>query len=718
MPSAYFDVQDWSEGVNSSTNQDEIPPNASPLGLNASLLTTAGGRAIPTKRLGMTTLNATPVTGTPTIHGAYEFERTTGGTTTRTHLLVSDGGRLDSVDSNGALTTISASAFTSGDYLPDFTTAQNLCFIANGQDAIQKYDGTSLTNAGITRPTVGTFAGAAGAAGTPNATYELRVTYRNSSTGHESSISDTATSTVTLTSEKLDVSNVPVSGDGQVDQRRIYVRNTATMAYFFLVHTIEDNVSTTASDINWTDSSLITKAPDTTENDPPAAHKYVVWHRNRLFAAGAHANPSQITFSKLGLPEAFDPDNFERINELDGDIITGLYSYSDMLIIFKENSVWGLIGDNPATWEVRPLFRDLGCVSHRSICSGSGWLFWWGRKGPTAWDGASLPVLIGLEYIHRDVATTQINQLYVNRIACGVDIMTSEVFWAIPAGASTVLSKILVWNLRLNRWSGLWDPMEVGCFATVQDTEGFPRVFLHGLKGQAFRMNQGTIDGVAPGTTHTGTFTAVTDGDPPMTITDLTASFDTTGGGLVERKVTVLDSNGRQVGSIRPKITSNTSTVLTISPSVSGMTNGGTYTYVVGAPNFVWDTAVFDQDLPFHKKRYEFVYLSGEASSAANIWLDMEVDYNSATRKTRTVSLTQPAGSLGSGLWSGFWGSGEWGSMIWGSPQGSNLPRRFRVGMRGHAIQCRIRSPYPNQPFVLRKFGVRSMIATDRREDT
>lgn len=707
MPQAYLDVQEWSGGVITAQSRDEIPQNASPHALNASLSSVEGRLGIPSKRLGMKCLNRTQIGTATTIHGAYEFIFVRGdGVLRRYHLIVSDDGRLDSISSTGTTKALSVSAFTAGDYIPDFTTAQNLCFIANGQDAVKLFDGLTLGLAGITRPTVGTMAGTAGAAGTPNGTYELRVTYRNSKTGHESSVSDTATSTVTLSSETLDLTNIPVSSEARVDQRRIWVRNTSTMAYFFLVHTISDNTSTTASSVDWTDSSLITRAPDTSENDPPGAHRYLEWHRNRLYAAGVSSAPSQVFYSKLGKPEAFDPDNFERINELDGEPITALYSMQDMLLVFKRTSLWAIIGDNPSTWQVRQLSNDTGCLSHRSIVAIEGSLYWWSEHGPVQWSGSGGIESIGMDLLYPEFVGTVMNDSQRERIAAGVKQGEGEVLFAVPSSQSTVLDLIYIWNHRLGRWSGVWDPMDIGTFSTARDTNGYPRLYLHNLKGQVFQMGMGLIDGVCTGTV-SGTFTA-----GATSISSITgqSGFDTTGGGLVERKVTILDSNGAQVGTFRPKIASNTASVLTFDRTLHGLTNGSTYTFVVGAPNFVWETKAFDHDLPFHKKRYEFIYLGAESSSANNHWLDIEVDYTSGTQKTKTLTFAYP-------VIAAEWGVSNWDAVNWDDVTTSNIPRRYRVGMRGHTIRCRIRSPYPNETFVLRKFGIRAMVATDRRED-
>jgi hypothetical protein len=180
-----------------------------------------GGKPLATKRKGVSLINATPITGASPIIGQFHYYNTSTGT--NYHALVSRNGRLDTRALDNTITNRST-ALTAGDYYPDFSIANNLLFIVNSQDRL-KFDGTSVTIFGITRPTVGSMAGAAGAAGLHNGTYDLRVTYYNSATGNESSASDTATATVTVANQAIDwtkdgwvdhglgLSEIGVSGD-------------------------------------------------------------------------------------------------------------------------------------------------------------------------------------------------------------------------------------------------------------------------------------------------------------------------------------------------------------------------------------------------------------------------------------------------------------------------------------------------------------------------
>src|SRR3990167_4372173 len=255
-------LENWADGVNTSAASDMVPPTASPRGYNSALTLIGAGRAAVTKRRGCSVMNATALTGTPAILGQFMYRRLASGVFTQYHLLIGDSGRFEWMNTSGTLTTIGASTFSSGTYYPDFAVANNLAFIVNGQDA-KKFNGTAAQTFGIVEPSTAPTLADNGGAGSHNGTYEAKVTFYNSATGHESSAGATS-GTVTVTNKKIDWTAIPTSADSQVDSRRLYLRNTATQANFYRVTTISDN-STTTYTSNVADTSLTVIGPDTEE---------------------------------------------------------------------------------------------------------------------------------------------------------------------------------------------------------------------------------------------------------------------------------------------------------------------------------------------------------------------------------------------------------------------------------------------------------------------
>lgn len=689
-------IGDWGEGVITSMETDALPPNASPRGWNAVMISLGGNKATIAKRRGMRTSNRTPVTGSPVLLGQAWFKRYAGGTYTGYHLLFGDNGRVETLNSDG--TTSLIGTLTSGTYYPSVEVADNIACVVNGVDA-KKYDGTEWTNLGITRPTVGTLAGAAGAAGSPNGTYELRVSFGCSTTGAESSASDTAAATVSVSSQAINWSNLPVSADPQVDRRYLLVRNTATMTQFYRAGTVTDNTSATAT-TDFTDANLITVAPDTAENDPvPTGVKYLAWHNSRLFAA----SDTRLYFSNLDAPEAFDPDNWESVNPDDGQVITAIHKAYDTLLIFKTHSLYALLGDDPQSWKFVLLDPQIGTTSSRSVVTVEGRTYFWSDQGPMVWDAAGAPRQIG-NLIQPTWGPDALNYGQLARVCAVADIPNQHVLFAVPETGQSRNSLIIPFNYRLGRWaSDRWDPMDVASFTTVEDTNGRPWVMLGNYAGQAFKWWDADNDGVASGTM-SGTFTAA--GTSVTTVTDAGATFDTTGAGLIERKVSILDSAGQPLGSTRQRITTNDATSFTLAAAVAGLTVGATYTYVVGGPDFQWDTAWQLNGLEFFKKRYEFLYAQLNATpTAIEIGIDLAFNYDTGAGQRKSLSFSTEAPDA-------TWDSSLWDAATYGTQ--AHVNKRLRVGRTGWCWRARFTNPYPDETVGLMGCGMRGEFLTDK----
>jgi len=684
--------EDWAEGVNTSLEPDRLPPNASPRGRNAVFFGVGPGQVAIRRRKGCAIGNVTPITGSPAILGQYAYKKISAGAITQQHLLVSAGGRLDILASGTASAADSGTPapFTAGTLYPQFTTSNNLCFIVNGTDA-KKFDGTDVNTFGITRPTVGTMAGAAGAAGSPSGTYELRVTFANTVTGHESSASDTAAATVAVTSESIDVSDVPVSADAQVDTRYIYVRNTATMAVFYRAGTIADNTTTTIN-LDFTDASLITQAPDTAENNPPPAGvRYIATYKSRVFLA----DDFNIYYSGIEKPEAFDPDNYEPINPNDGQLITGMIAAFECLLIFKSRTVYGLFGE-PGTWELRVLVPDIGCESARTIVAAEGSVYWLSAVGLVRMSSLGVVDPIGQQYLSTTFSPDTLNYNAFPGACAAVDSNNAMVLLAVPEVLQTRNTRIIPFNYHVGRFcSDAWDPFDAASMATVDDeTTRQPWVFFGGYAGQVFQFGNAFLDGVADSTTNAGTLTS---SGSTTTFSDSTATFDTTGGGLTDRTVIFV---GPSSETVRRRITTNTATQLTVTPASSNVTTG--WTYVIGSPDWQWDTPWLLVSPRFWKKRLKHVFTMLDANST--VYVDLLHDFAETVAQTLSFGATS-GGSL--------WGTMLWGSSVWGSAQPFSSAR-LRVGRTATSVRIRVRSREPLKAVTLYAIGITGELKSDR----
>lgn len=527
MPKRTYDgVANWAEGVNNSVSPDQLPPNAAPRGRNT-FLTQLGavpgqygaqvGAALMGKRLGALTINSTPVTGTPGIIGGFQFKKKNG---TNVELLVSDTGRLDSVDSSGVLTTINAVGFTSGVHYPIFAVANDLCFIVNDVDQ-KKFNGTTLSNFGMVRPAAPTAAVAAGGAMALD-TYDVGLTYYNNTTGNESSLSDFTTVTTAGGNLQINVSwSAPA--DPQVTHVRVYIRQQSVGANIYKVVAgatpapASDGfvIGTTATVLNISSaqySAFITLAPGIHENDPPpSGTQGPVWHQSRLFLFDSGNLYYSNIKNDTPFPEAFNSNNVQPVNPNDGDRIQGLFSAYGRLFIWKRFSLWALDGADPNSWTINLVSSDFGLSSQRSIVSAEGVLYWWGgTQGPVAFNGSSAPVSLGKSYLASTIDATVLNQTGLTSVVGAVDPANQVLMWSVPDFGATRNTRIIPFNYHLGRFSAdIWNPFDVYSIWTVEDSNHLLSVHMGGYSGQIFNWWAATNDG-APSNTTTGSVVSAT----------------------------------------------------------------------------------------------------------------------------------------------------------------------------------------------------------------
>ena len=698
----YETLETWNGGVITTVKPDLLTPASSPLGWNSALTWVAADKAVVSKRKGVSTVNADPVTGNPAIIGQYLYKRREEETLALHHLLVTDNGRLERL-SGGVLTNLATALDATDPNPPDFETANNLVFIVNGEDRI-KYNGTTVQNFGIEPPAAPVIS--ATGVGVMDGTYEVALTYLNSVTGQESSRSPV--STITLTLQQLRVV-IPDAPDVQVDFVRIHIRKTSLNAFLFRV---ADGPGINTTHEAWVDNygnvdldldddellQFIILSPDEDENDPPPEGiLYLCWHLSRMFAADSRT----LYYSRVGLPESFDAEFTELVNPDDGQVITGLHSAGGILLIFKSRSIYGIFGDDPNSWYVRQIETDTGCTSHRSILTIEGTTYWWSIRGPMrlpdSTDGViGTPEAIGQILLEPTVSWDNLNVDQTHRVVAAASLPDQRVIFGVAEAAESRNTILLPFSYRAQRWeASKWDPIDAASLVSSEDEDGLPIILIGGYGGQVFRMESGHNDGV-PGGTTSGAFTATADVVNTITL----AGFWATGGSLVERKITILDSDGAPVA--RRRIISNTATDLTLDVGVSVVT-GDVYNFHIGGPDYRWETRWSHFDLPFHKKRYEYLFVQCDSAPSTNLDIDLAFGFDSQYGQSKRIAL---AGLMAD------WDAPVWTHDSYGTRELKH--HRVRIGRTGGPYKLRIRQPEPDKPVTLRRIGIQAELQTTK----
>jgi hypothetical protein len=391
------------------------------------------------KRGGRSKVNTS---ATSKIHSLYRYSR---GTTTRT--LVGAGTVLSRVNGT-ALTSVQTGM--SGNSI-SFESFNDFCWIADGTN-MYKYDMTNIRNWGIAAPTVAVTATVSGSAGTFSASvgFTYKYTYYNSSTGHESA--DSATASTGAFTNKLNVAvGYTASADAQVTHIRIY-RTTDGGSTYYLLTTVTN--ATSSYNDTTTDATLQNNALFASDdNDPPVGARYVCLHKKRLFTLNQTSNTSRLAWSKINKPWALPDTYYEDIDKGYGGVGTGIVSFGDALVVAKTKVIWVIWGcenEDSINWVKVRQIENNGVIAPRSLIVSNGYIYFIGRFGYIYRMGADFnPVRISLD----------IDSLFDNVTegsmadAVAVDRGNGKLYFSLPSNTNSANNDLLLeYDTQFESW--------------------------------------------------------------------------------------------------------------------------------------------------------------------------------------------------------------------------------------------------------------------------
>lgn len=121
------------------------------------------------------------------------------------------------------------------------------------------------------------------------------------------------------------------------------------------------------------------------------AYKYIVSHKNYMWYAGDPANPNTITPSLLATPGTLDTANAITLDNQNGqNIITGMVSMDDYLIIFRTKDIWIMMGTTVGASGdilVRKTNSSVGAIQQLAICRISSLVYFYNGTGVYTFNG-------------------------------------------------------------------------------------------------------------------------------------------------------------------------------------------------------------------------------------------------------------------------------------------------------------------------------------------
>jgi hypothetical protein len=177
------------------------------------------------------------------------------------------------------------------------------------------------------------------------------------------------------------------------------------------------------------------------------------------------------------------------INKFDGDRITALAKFQDVLIIFKERSIYQLSLDSSGLPVISPVSKNYGCVGHRSIDNVENDVFFLTRNGI---------YVLGNEPNYYNVIRTnelssrihpEIDSINPTNFANATALFNQYVYYlGIPSGGVTANNRVLTYDRRFLAWSKLTH-VTPECFTLYTDSTNTDAIyFTSASSAKVFKM--------------------------------------------------------------------------------------------------------------------------------------------------------------------------------------------------------------------------------------
>lgn len=564
----------------------------------------------------------------------------------------------------------------------------------------------SVVNAAVTVPDSGLPFPNLAATNFPAGNYDVFVTSYSKFTGTESVPKFVSTFTIAA-NQALQV--VPTSST-IFEFYRVYLRRQATQANAYLV-----------TEPKFSDSSLVTTdgtipiattvfinptiaeiadyilpMPGMTENSKLSDEAlYVATFGRRIVAASRR----KLFYSKLDVPYAFPPQNFEILDINGGEIVGLLPVEDELLLVFTTNGVWGLFGIDPQYWVLKPISLTIGCAGFKSIVKFDGGVAWWSPQvGPVIMRGQEIEK-IGTERLGLEIIDSVPSGL-LGLISAGWCPYHKLVVWSVPCRGSVKNNCLLPYQYELGAWcASEWDSFGVPVMATGYNKNREQRLFLMDHEESLYYLDSTQkFDGITPSM---GTVEGTTSAASAATSLSGTGFyvFSVLSNNMKGQKIVFTDASGLVLG--QREIVSNNATTVSWDRAIDLVTGGK---YYISTPTVEIGTKLFDGGQAFLRKRFDRLYLhiyGDDPNRALKIFYEKNhldktktfvVDVNVNSAETATLDAT------------------------WDVPVLVNVPlvkKRINIFVNAHVLKLTFQYPAPG-PVMISKIALIGRLLNER----
>lgn len=373
----------------------------------------------------------------------------------------------------GSWSNISGKAYTSNVNAEMVTGYDNL-YIVNGSDALTKYDGSSIsTFTAILSPNAPTVT-RTGTTGSYVFSYKITAVTAVGETA------PSAAGTSDLNTNTLDTTNyMSVSWATVTSAIGYNVYGRKGSRWYFLKY-LDGNGST----------SYVDKGQDTPEESftPPEGNttggptgKYIELYKDSLFIAGDPSNPSRVYYSAGGdLISDFTVGNgggFIDISKNDGQVVTYLKIFRNVLLIFKEDSVYQFSFTTEGLPSVTQVSSSVGAIAPRSVVAVENDIFFASRRGIFTIGNESG---FGFDVLRTNELSARVRPVFQTIATAYLDNIAAVyatkgnynlVIFAYTPTGSTTNSKALVYDRERLGWYE-WTNINANCWTQYIDSSG------------------------------------------------------------------------------------------------------------------------------------------------------------------------------------------------------------------------------------------------------
>lgn len=301
----------------------------------------------------------------------------------------------------------------------------------------------------------------AGSSGGLSGAYKVVVTFHRKGDYPAESNPSPESNSITLSSQRLKITNIPISLDPKVNCRRIY-RTTANGAIYFWLFDIDDN-STTTYEEDIPDSGLGDEA-NYDNFVPLVGEHFEIWD-GKLWIAGIDAYPDMAIYMKPGEIEQW-PSSFLQFRGSGSGRIMGIKSFLDKLHVFKEKNWFVVEKAGTNLYQITEKSLEVGLKSPASLKVCGNVMIWLSEAGLEVYNGFQSLMPNPTNLIPRTMATLNNSQL--GKACAGHNKTDYEYHLSVPTGTEVEPNEVILYNYMTNKVNVLSFAEKITAFSQIE----------------------------------------------------------------------------------------------------------------------------------------------------------------------------------------------------------------------------------------------------------